>query len=91
MNVFENAQTLPECPRCDAPVIRVIMQRDKPTMYFHERNNQADLIHYDLTTDLVVAEEGLGFEKDSSERYIPITDDPWAGIRRIIEEERKLK
>lgn len=51
MNIFEDQQ-LPSCPRCDEDVIRVIMEVDKPTKYVHGRNNQEDLIHEDLITDL---------------------------------------
>jgi hypothetical protein len=50
-NVFEQ-QSLPGCPRCDEPVIMVIMQVDKPTKYVHARNNQEDLIHEDLTIEM---------------------------------------
>lgn len=45
-NVFES-QSMPSCPRCDEPVMRVIMEVGKPTKYVHERNNQESLIHED--------------------------------------------
>ncbi len=58
-NVFENViQSLPACPRCDEPVTRVIFQLGEPTKYFHSRNNQSDLIHEDLTTDIKVEDNG---------------------------------
>lgn len=45
-------QKMDKCPRCDEPVYCIVKQINKPTMYFHARNNQKDLVHEDLTIDM---------------------------------------
>lgn len=55
MNIFEEGWG---CPRCDEPVVRIIQEIGKPTQYIHARNNQSDLVHEDLTTDIKVEDNG---------------------------------
>lgn len=50
-NVFEQGMV---CPRCGEQAVRVIQEVDKPTKFFHSRNNQEDLVHEDLTADIPI-------------------------------------